>query len=74
LQCSVATSALFPALPLPSIVKLNTDPRLTESIDVTQTETNKSGRDYDLPLGQESIRGRSAFLDMAQWQNYIRAT
>jgi len=24
LQCSVATSALFPALPLPSMIKLNT--------------------------------------------------
>jgi len=28
LQCSVATSALFPALPLPSMVKLNTSPKI----------------------------------------------
>jgi len=35
---------------------------------------NKSPRDYDLLFGRQSIRGRSAFLDMAHWQNYIRAT
>jgi hypothetical protein len=38
----VATNALFPALPLPSIVKLNTDLKLAASFELTQTETNKS--------------------------------
>jgi hypothetical protein len=65
----VATSALFPALPLPSIVKLNTDLKLAASSQLAQTETNKSARDYDLPFGHQSIRGRSALLDMTQSQN-----
>ena len=38
----MATNALFPALPLPSIVKLNTGLKLAVSFDLTQTETNKS--------------------------------
>src|SRR5437762_3196105 len=42
LQCSVATSALFPALPLPSIVKLNTGLKLAEPLHLTQTEMEKS--------------------------------
>src|SRR5438046_4535958 len=42
LQCSVATSALFPALPLPSIVKLNTGRKLAEPFHLTQTEMEKS--------------------------------
>src|SRR5881275_2244722 len=42
LQCSVATSALFPALPLPSIVKLNTGLKLAEPFHLTQTEMKKS--------------------------------
>src|SRR5205814_256249 len=42
LQCSVATSALFPALPLPSIVKLNTGLKLAEPFHFTQTEMEKS--------------------------------
>jgi hypothetical protein len=28
LQCSVAINALFPALPLPSMIKLNTDRKI----------------------------------------------
>src|SRR5438046_9807879 len=42
LQCSVATSALFPALPLPSVVKLNTGLKLAETLHLTQAETEKS--------------------------------
>jgi len=34
----VATRALFPALPLPSMVKLNTGLKLAASIDGAQTE------------------------------------
>jgi hypothetical protein len=39
LQWSVATSALFPALPLPSMVKLNTDLKVAALFQLMQTET-----------------------------------
>src|SRR6266487_3395377 len=51
LQCSVATSALFPALPLPSIVKLNTDLKVAEMFNLKQTEMGKSALNYYYPLG-----------------------
>jgi len=60
LQCSVATSALFPALPLPSIVKLNTGLKVAELFHRTQTETNKSAQ-YYYPLG-DAVSLRSVRL------------
>ena len=36
-----STSALFPALPLPSMVKLNTELGLAALLQLAQTETNK---------------------------------
>ena len=58
LQCSVATSALFPALPLPSIVKLNTGLKLAEPFHLTQTEKGKSALNYYYPLG-DAVGSRS---------------
>src|SRR5207248_6626469 len=61
LQCSVATNALFPALPLPSIVKLNTGLKVVELFHRTQTETNKSALNYYYPLG-DAVSLRSVRL------------
>jgi hypothetical protein len=40
----VATSALFPALPLPSMIKLNTGRKIAASFDFAQMEMDKSPR------------------------------
>src|SRR5216110_2545970 len=61
LQCSVATSALFPALPLPSIVKLNTGLKLAEPFHLTQTEMEKSVLKRVIVTGDE-IDSRSFCL------------
>src|SRR5207247_5828563 len=61
LQCSVATSALFPALPLPSIVKLNTGLKLAEPFHLTQTEMEKSVLKRVIGTGDE-IDSRSFCL------------
>ena len=53
LQCSVATSALFPALPLPSIVKLNTGLKLAEPFHLTQTEMEKSVLEQVIVTGDD---------------------
>jgi len=47
LQCSVAISALFPALPLPSIIKLNTGRRIAACLHFAQMETARITNDIE---------------------------
>jgi hypothetical protein len=56
------------------MVKLNTGLKLAELFHRTQTEIKKSALIIITRLERQSVQGRSALLDMAQWQNYIRST
>jgi hypothetical protein len=66
----VATTALFPALPLPSIVKLNTGLKVAALVQLVQTEMNQSV----LGAGEVKKRDFLGLVDITGRENYICAS